>query len=40
MQRQELDMQADRIEMLLQDHKAPARVTTQDVARYRDETIV
>ena len=27
MQRQELDMQADRSEMLLQDHNAPARVT-------------
>lgn len=31
MQRQELDMQADRIEMLLQDHKAPARVTGGNV---------
>ena len=31
MQRQELDMQADRIEMLLQDHKTPARVTGGNV---------
>ncbi len=31
MQRQELDMQADRIEMLLQNYKAPARVTGGNV---------
>ena len=31
MQRQELDLQADRIEMLLQDYKAPARVTGGNV---------
>lgn len=31
MHRQELDMQADRIEMLLQDYKAPARVTGGNV---------
>ena len=31
MQRQDLDQQADRIEMLLQDHRAPARVTGGNV---------
>jgi S-DNA-T family DNA segregation ATPase FtsK/SpoIIIE len=31
MQRTELDQQADRIEMLLQDHRAPARVTGGNV---------
>ena len=31
MQRQELDMQADRIEMVLHDYKAPARVTGGNV---------